>query len=469
MAEVKRARAEASPWLLPPIVLQVVHCLDATDDVLAFLRAVPSSARDEALDALATLLTEDADLWPVAAAADLNGMDVATVTRALPAFRQLAVDQSSDVLNRCRNTLLLLTTAGHAIVDYPFDLQSSLGHWARNVVGLTIRVDEVPVDAGVLQQQLATCKDLRALTSFGVKWRGPEVNQEQLDGVMTAITALCPNISDLRFTAAASATLESCESLREWLGQPRAQQFDLNGINFFPAAAKTLAHALLAAPMLHTIKLEDSSMVLGSFLDGSHALPPRQLRDMTIQVWDNWDRATFPSTLRSLKLLIVTLRHFPLQLPELERLQLRYVDMTDDSVADLAAFLAATTTLHQLDLAYTYMNDDRLKPILNALPTWLDRQRRACYVRLDAMDVTAAALPTVLAQIRNTHEVQIELCGADNLELAVGQRIVAALGATSQIKLRFANEVWAPDDVKAASPHVQYTNGWFLSPRAPSS
>ncbi|KDO25372.1 hypothetical protein SPRG_09313 [Saprolegnia parasitica CBS 223.65] len=122
MADAKRALAEASPWLLPPIVLQVVHCLDATDHVLAFLHAVPSSARDKALDALATLLTEDANLWPVAAVADLNDMDVATVTRALPAFRQLAVDRRSDVSNRCRSTLLPLTTAVHATVHYPIIL-----------------------------------------------------------------------------------------------------------------------------------------------------------------------------------------------------------------------------------------------------------------------------------------------------------------------------------------------------------
>ncbi|EQC40334.1 hypothetical protein SDRG_02235 [Saprolegnia diclina VS20] len=387
---------------------------------------------------------------------------------ALPAFRKLMVEQGSDVLNRCRSTLLPSTTAVHAIVYYPGDLRSSLGRWVRNVVGFTIRVDEVPIDASVLQQQLATCEEPRALTSFGVEWRGPQVNQEQLDGVMAAITAFCPNICALHFTAAASGSLDNCESLVEWLDQSRAEQFQLNGINFSLAAAKTLAHALLASPGLHMIKLVDTSSMLRFFLDPSLALPPRQLRDLTIQVQDYWSRIVFPSTLRSLKLAMMSLDHFLLQLPNLEHLQLRFVEMTRAAVADLAALLAATTTLHRLDLAYARLHDDHIKTLINALPTWLNRQQKACYVRLDMTDMTAALLPAAIANIRNTHEVQLELRNVDDLELAVSQRIVTALGATSRIKVRFANEVWAPDDVKAASLHVQYSDGWFVSPHATS-
>ena len=135
MITIERVRAEAAPWL-PPIVLRVIHYVNAREDVLAFLHAVPAHARGEALDALVTLLEASKNLWPVAYVFALEKMDVATVAKALPALRSISINEGTETAGICKRTPLPPTVDVDAHVMVPHQLSATFGNWVRNMTGL---------------------------------------------------------------------------------------------------------------------------------------------------------------------------------------------------------------------------------------------------------------------------------------------------------------------------------------------
>ncbi|EQC34433.1 hypothetical protein SDRG_08203 [Saprolegnia diclina VS20] len=413
MSNTKQARVEAAPWLLPPIVLQVVHYLDKASDVITFLDAAPNAARDKAFDALVTLLVAEPDLWPATGMDDLyktsDTDDDSIVTTALPALRKVLIAQGSEIGN---------------------------GLWAPNVVSLTIVINEEPLDCSVLQEELAA-SELTSLKSVHVDWN-EEVDDEQLDDAVAAITASCPNLCELDLATDVDSELETCESLLGWLARSGARQFKLGAIDFAPGAATDVAHALLSSTTLHTIQIFGAPNVLESFLESSCTAPPQQLRNLTIGHGSSWLDVTVPTTVRTLELVYVKMKTFSSPLPEVQSLRLCHVTLTSDAVSSLAAVLAATTTLFRLDLGDTTLSDDQLQAILDALPHWLNRQHHKCYLRLHAKHRSEPRIAAVLTQIRNTLEVQIELCGGDDFDFATCHNLLPGFGTTSRMQLRFS-------------------------------
>ncbi|EQC34442.1 hypothetical protein SDRG_08211 [Saprolegnia diclina VS20] len=279
MTESKRAKANTGRWLLPPIVLQVVHYLDEASDVLACLHAVPSDARDEALDALVTLLAQDGFLWPVAEVDALAKMDKVSVLKALPAFCKLVVNEDCPrVGDFCRCTPLPPTANVCAAVDNVHDLESKLGSWVPSIVRLVFSAESISLDRHDLARALAACTKLQELY---IDWNDA-VDQAQLNDVMAAVAASCPRLAHLRVFSKTVVRLQCCKSLVAWLSLPHARVFKLFGIDFAPPAAKTLAHTLFTSTTLRTIKLLGASNVLEAFLNPSYPPLPRQLRNVSM-------------------------------------------------------------------------------------------------------------------------------------------------------------------------------------------
>ncbi|KDO30399.1 hypothetical protein SPRG_05110 [Saprolegnia parasitica CBS 223.65] len=278
----KRAKADTGRWLLPPVVLHVAHYLDETIDVLAFLHAMPSDARDEALDACVTLLTRAYDnfLWSDTEVCTLAKMDQATVIQALPAFHKLMVVEEAQVVAFCRRTPCPPMANVRAAVDNVQGLQSKFGTWVPSITELCIHVERTPLDRRVLERELSSCATLQELN---IQWDEAPLDQVQLDDVMAAVAASCPHLAILCLNSKTIANLQCCKSLFRWLSQPTARRFKLYEIDFAPRAAKTLAHALLASTTLHTIKLFRASSVINAFLDPSSQPLPNQLRNLALE------------------------------------------------------------------------------------------------------------------------------------------------------------------------------------------
>ncbi|EQC40310.1 hypothetical protein SDRG_02212 [Saprolegnia diclina VS20] len=345
MMEAKRAKTNAGRWLLPPVILQVIHYLDEASDALAILQAVPSDARDEALDALVTLLTQDEFLWPTAEVDVLIKMDEATVITALPAFGHLKVNEKAGAVDFCCRTPCPPMPNVRAAVDCVQDLQLKFGPWVPSIVHLDINVKRTPLESHALERELAACPKLEGLN---VQW-DDVVDQTQLDDVMAAVAASCPRLAYLRLFSKTDANLQCCKRLLPWLSQPNARIFKLFGIDFASPAAKTLAHALLLTTTLETIKLDDASNVILSFLAPSSPPLPRQLRKLAFKFGSTsvdiptlaaklsptvirsldvrFDETrdispimtTLPRTMRKLHLETVTMTVFP-TLPKLQKL-----------------------------------------------------------------------------------------------------------------------------------------------------
>ncbi|KDO29180.1 hypothetical protein SPRG_05422 [Saprolegnia parasitica CBS 223.65] len=496
MAMTKRARVQAvRSWLLPPIVQQVVHCLDTPTDALAFLHAAPAEARDEALDALMTLLTQDEHMWPDSDVCFFVNMDQEMVIKALPALRMLWIYEEVGVADFCRRSPLPPTANVCAGVDDVLELRSMYGNWVPNVTDLSLGVDRAPLDSGVLRRELAACTKL---TFLRIEWGDEMIDQGQMDAVMMAAAALWPRLSNLRLFSETETTLQRCEHLVAWLTRPSTRRFSLIYIDFPVRAAKALAHALVASSTLRAIKLVFSHNVLAAFLDPSSPSLSRQLRHLSIHIDADWDYVpslaaklsssaiksfnlvskvrhevtpvmdALPATLRRLKLSNVQIASFPL-LAELEYLKLCNVPLTSDAVAGLTAALAASTTLVRLKLANAQLPDDQLQQLLCALPRCLSRQKSKCEVYLQVTVVSEPLLITALAQMRNTEQVAMTLSGGDALNLAACQRLLTALSATSHMELSLLPANWTSNDFAAldayaALHHIPCLDDSYLSP-----
>ncbi|KDO25371.1 hypothetical protein SPRG_09312 [Saprolegnia parasitica CBS 223.65] len=325
--EPKRARVEAAPWMLPPIVLHMVRCLETTKEVLAFLHALPSDACDEPLEALVMLLTHEPGMWPDVVMGDVPESYIPI--KALPALRALHCAADDDFnyggATFCARTPLPPTIDVYvSIMDVRY-LRSSCDTWLANVVDLTTaRSDE---DAQDLQQQLGACPRLTALT---IEWQ-TEMSQNELDDVMAAIAASCPGLSALGLSTCSSSILESCESLLKWLARPIAKSFKLSYMHFPKLQADALMQALSSSPSLESIKLQSDLTRGKSIVRPSALWQTPHLRHLTIDAhnintthiisWDDTTCLAFPPTLRSFRVYNTQMANFP-PLPELQSLTL---------------------------------------------------------------------------------------------------------------------------------------------------
>ncbi|EQC40309.1 hypothetical protein SDRG_02211 [Saprolegnia diclina VS20] len=491
----KRARKEAAQWLLPPIVQQVVYCLESVEDVLAFLDAVPPDACNEALDTLRTLVENDAYLWPVPSVTDLAKIDASIVSNVLPALHMVQVDIDDALTDFCRRTPLPATTLVRAGVSS--DLQYfrlNDGHWISNIDNLGISVKCTSLDTSLLQQTLAACTNLQTLA---IEWEDA-IDQDHFDKVMAAITASCPRLPNLILGAAKHFTLPRCESLLAWLARPSSRKFELICIDFAPRAATSLAIKMLSSTTLHTLTVSEAHHVLTSCLDPSAPPLPRQLRHLTFGTKKGWrDVASFagklapsaiqrldlrfgtsldissimavvPPTVRTLKLDNVGTDFFP-ALPELQYVRLRRATLANEAIVALTALLATSTSLVRLDLEDATLPEDQLQLIHYALPRWLSRQQHACTARLHVTEANVAMLAAVMIMTRNTQFVHLELCDDDACELVAQRSFVTALGTTSRMRLRLLTALSTEDEVEfeefARLHHVECARGLFHSPK----
>ncbi|KDO30392.1 hypothetical protein SPRG_05103 [Saprolegnia parasitica CBS 223.65] len=188
-----------------------------------------------------------------------------------------------------------------------------------------------------------------------------------------------------------------------------------------------------------------------SFFPSSPPLPG-QLRSLATDIEDDWDDA--PSLMRklsssSLEASDLFSRASFRQLPVLGQLRHQFVTLTHRGVDDIAATLAASTTLYHLNLGLSRLPQDQLQMILYALPHWLSRQQSVCYVSLEVTDESHIQIIAAMLKTCNAHGVRIELCG-DSLGLGACQGL-------------FRDEV---EELKehARLHNIAYIGDWFLSP-----
>ncbi|KDO32207.1 hypothetical protein SPRG_03424 [Saprolegnia parasitica CBS 223.65] len=312
---------------------------------------------------------------------------------------------------------------------------------------------------------------------------------------MATIVASCPRLARLHLSAMDEVVLQSCDGLLDWLARPSARLLKLDSIEFAPRAAKTLARVLLSSTTLRTIMLFYTPHTRDAFFDPTAPPLPRQLRKLTIELDANWDItpalfdklatsavtrlhlrsdvhrdvapvvAALAPTLKALKLDEAKMKRLP-PLPVLQYLQLSDVTLASEAVVDLASLLVTSTSLFRLDLRHSELPDDQLQTILYALPRWLSRQQRTCYVYLSVSPETETLVTAALLRTRNTLEVQLEINSA---ELAVCQRLLTVLGATSRMKMRFiclGDRICNHErlETHARLQRVETESSWLLSP-----
>ncbi|EQC34432.1 hypothetical protein SDRG_08202 [Saprolegnia diclina VS20] len=473
--EPKRARVEAAPWLLPHVVLQVVHYLADADAANAFLHAVPPGARDESLDALATLFTEGVDFWPKTFLDDvLRTKDPSTVIKALPALRILDIcENDARGVSLCRATPPVPTVDVNVIVSSTnlCDLRSILGGWVANITDLDVDSYAQPLNLQGLQRSLAECTRLKTIT---MSWRNPMfMDQDELDILLVAITESCPRIAVVSLTAPNFTVLEDSECLLELLARPSVTQFRLTGCAVAATATEDLVHGLRSLPSFESVRLECTGRSI-SMLRPSAPRPSRNLPILDIDassvvqdtsVWDEAMCLAFPTVLRTFKVYNARMADFP-QLPELRNLTLSNVELTSNAVASLCALLATTTTLTTLLFMTPSDFTQNVDAVLAALPRWLSRQRHACNVHLDVPTANAGVVAAIVEKTRSSHGVHLEVF--NDINLAASKRVVTALGATSQMSVwLLSRRNMQDDELKALAKmhNVYYEGSYFVSPR----
>ncbi|KDO25560.1 hypothetical protein SPRG_20680 [Saprolegnia parasitica CBS 223.65] len=465
----KRQRRAASGGLIPAMTLEIAHYLDDPEDVVRFLRALPSHVRGEELSALFELLVRGdhhSALWPVLHLDDLDGVCMATLTRALPAFHTIYLFEGAKWA-LCRNTMLPPTTHVYAWLDDAYRVSDNVCNWARNVVALSIETPEFLKDPTLLGRALSACTNLRALT---LQWQN--VDQMLLDQTLAVVVSTRPELASLHLKAENTPLLEDATSLVRWLRLPNATTFKLTRLDLVGPAAATLATALLASPTLTKIKLEHAPCLARLLLDPALPPLPRQLHKLTLRY--RGLSASVPaiaakvasSRLTNLALsafvpcnfmvIVAALPHvhamakvkltgadlvaFPI-LPQLRRLALHKCVLSKAAVIDLATLLTSSTRLEALDLSESLLPDAHARHLLLAVPRWCSqrgpfRLLRLCHTALS--DESAAVLAIALATARNTSAVWIDVSG-NVLSAASCRGLLTALSATTQMTLMLYN------------------------------
>ncbi|EQC40307.1 hypothetical protein SDRG_02209 [Saprolegnia diclina VS20] len=335
-------QTDAASWLLPPIVQQVVHGLDTTEDVMAFLDAVPSGARDEPLDALMTLLEQKPHLWPETNMDDLTYMDISTVTKALLAVRMLQLLPSTNV---------------RAIIgDDTRSLESKFGHWSSSIAKLNFYLQDTTcmLDGINLQKQcgvtsskctwsfesgrrsevgtdtrhgedaqsqlvqlelsgddvslhlparLGLLTALGATSLMGMQWTRTRTQPNDHEETqkpskahhMAAITASCPILTASTSMPTLGRTCQAATRLSRGSSEPKRGILCSVTWTFHARLPKPWQHALRTTSTLGTTKLAFASSVLDALLDPSSPPVPRQLHTLTLSPRDTWVDETYAS------------------------------------------------------------------------------------------------------------------------------------------------------------------------------
>ncbi|KDO26662.1 hypothetical protein SPRG_07884 [Saprolegnia parasitica CBS 223.65] len=479
-------------WL-PPIVRQIIHCVYDADDVAAFLTALPAFAIDDALDALRTLLAPGHmyHLWPFPNTQAMPGVDRSLLARALPAMRTLCVDENWLRANRGRVGLAPSTTI-HACVQDVARLRANYGDWVESI---TLMAINVPFMMRLDPRSLVHCAQLRTLY---IHWQFCAVDQGQLDDVLGVLRVSCPQLRRLRLTVDRLTLLHDASSLVAWLARPNARELKIIGIDFAPAAAKKVAHALLSSTSLTMLKLLLVPNVTRFLLDLSLPPVPPQLRRLALRR-DKLPAEAFAAkiagsrlvgfalamvesvdvtqivrvlsqipTLRKIKLENASLTALP-HMPQLQTLVLPSISVTNDVVEGIVLLLASSQQLGRLNISETPLSDAQMSGILHALSGWLSRRRDTCYVGLRISKASSTQLIAALRQTRNTNEVQLQVRDMA-LGLAGRKRIVTVLRATSKVSLQFKYDAdWSDDDQQRLEDHgrrhrIEFEQDWAFSP-----
>ncbi|EQC30852.1 hypothetical protein SDRG_11334 [Saprolegnia diclina VS20] len=479
-------------WL-PPIVRQIVQCVYDADDVAAFLCALPTSAIDDALDALRTLLAPGHmyHLWPFPNTQAMPGVDVSMLARALPAMRTLCVDESWLRANRSRVGRAPSTTIHAYVHDVP-RLRANYGDWVESI---TLMAINVPFMMRLDPRALAHCAQLRALY---IHWQFGSVDQGQLDDVLGVIRASCPRLRRLRLSVDRLSLLDNASSLVAWLARPNTRELKIIGIDFAPAAAKKVAHTMLASTTLTMLKLLLVPNVTRFLLDLSLPPVPPQLRRLALRR-EKLPAEAFAAKIAGSRLVgfalamvepvdvtqivrvlasIPTLRKIKLEnarltalppMPQLQALVLPSVTVTNDVVEGIVLLLTSSQQLGRLNISETPLSDAQMSGILLALSGWLSRRRDTSYVALRISKASSTQLTAALRQTRNTNEIQLQVRDM-GLGLAGRKRIVTVLRATSKVSLQFKYDAdWADDDQQRLEDHgrrhrIEFEQDWAFSP-----
>ncbi|EQC40333.1 hypothetical protein SDRG_02234 [Saprolegnia diclina VS20] len=523
-------------WLPPQITQEILSFLDDANDACAFLTAMPEEALDDALDALRSILGLSfcLSLWPVAHGRELNlpfnreqrypwyDEFRSIMRRALPAFPRIDVvyDVNHPVIYEiCHATMLRPTTSVHAEVDHDVGrVRAAFGNWTTSITHLTILSESFLNYNDVVEDELLACPRLRALTMEQF-----DANSHFGHALAVVITA-SPRLERLSLRSYFKSVMADGTNLLAWLARPSARHLHLERIVFDAELGTALARAMLTSKTLNTIELVDTPYLAHGVMSPSLPPLPRQLRHLTMHFdksadvnsdlpWtfgdaDAWALATkivlsnlttfklrlqnrcdvtpvmtaldLIPTLTTLALETVHVSAFP-HLVQLWRLELLAVTYSENAIASLATLLHAFPKLTHLDLGQQQLPYHQALSIFRALPLWLSHRGTACEVHLGIeSDAHANAFATALVQMRNTHKITLTVLNG-GLSLKAHQYIVAALGLTSRMGLRFspmAGYLSADEKVTLATysklHRVQiskrkrrdYTETWYLSPSA---
>ncbi|EQC40313.1 hypothetical protein SDRG_02215 [Saprolegnia diclina VS20] len=296
-----RVRVTTAPWLLPHLVLEVLHYLDDADDVYAFLAAAPDGTLDDALDSLRTLLCLTNDYtfarWPTPYIGDLDGAYgswPSVVARALPAFATLKVEYDQGFYHTyeiCHGTTLPPTTVVHASVFHAgrsyslrgrklpskyevTNVRAGLGRWLPNVKFLTLESDDSLSSDTVVQEALKACPRLRGLY---LDQCDPFYSYDGVD-LLTVVSVMCPELECL--SLGPSSDYSNSKPLVAWLARPATRHLRLDLVDFRDDADDEVATAILSSATLETIELIDMPSLARVVMRASSPRLPHQLRHL---------------------------------------------------------------------------------------------------------------------------------------------------------------------------------------------
>ncbi|KDO19700.1 hypothetical protein SPRG_14778 [Saprolegnia parasitica CBS 223.65] len=148
------------------VLVDIMHCLDSTKDVLSLLQALPPASLDAPLAALWTLLATpdalDAKHWPQVCVEEIDRRYTSTVLAALPLFRSIRI-KNIERLNAMlldvpidehwRPVLSTWLASGHAthlhLDNFTCDDDVEMGHNIAATTSLTsLKLNDSP---GVVQ------------------------------------------------------------------------------------------------------------------------------------------------------------------------------------------------------------------------------------------------------------------------------------------------------------------------------
>ncbi|KDO19886.1 hypothetical protein SPRG_14729 [Saprolegnia parasitica CBS 223.65] len=243
------------------VLVDIIHCLDSTRDVLSLLQALPPASLDAPLAALWTLLVTpdalDAKHWPQVCVEEIDRRYTSIVLAALPLFRSIRIKSIVSL-----NATLLDAPIEYGTWSRPATADFA-AKWGHKIESIEVMPCEEGRGMDEMRRILRRCTGLRRIDCI--------VDESNATFLNAAVQAV-PHVQRIVFLSTCLFRSEHWRPvLSTWLASGHATHLHLD--IFTCDDDVEMGHDIAATTSLTSLKLNDSPGVVQGLVDAKVPLP----------------------------------------------------------------------------------------------------------------------------------------------------------------------------------------------------